>query len=125
MKKFIAAIVLLSGTLHAEDFASRLAAGHNTMDTTEGTSYHLSLVPFISHAIKSCVPTCTNSSKSHGEFRMVAYVDAAGHPNSVKVKPLTRVSRCFARSFASSQLPSPPLLTGDLYPVTVKMGVAP
>ena len=127
MKKIAIALIFVSCSAAAGNFAARVAAGNRAIATPEGKTYDAALAPSIQTAMLACVPPGSPPQDSSGKFVLVGSVDASGHLSSVVAEPSTRVSRCFADRFGSSQLPPPPSSgrSGQAYPVTVEMAVTP
>ena len=127
MKKIAIALILVSCSAAAGDFAARVAAGNRAIATPEGKIYDAALGPSIQAAMLACVPPGSPPQNRIGKFVLVGSVDASGRLSSVVAEPSTQVSRCFADRFGSGQLPPPPSSghSGQAYPVTVEMTVTP
>jgi hypothetical protein len=100
--------LLLPLAAHAADFDARVAQAEATIATPDGYAYDLALVPAIHAATARCVPPGRAAARKADSFVAVASVDSAGRVHDVAVRPLTKLSQCFARQLATTKLQPPP-----------------
>ena len=126
MKTLVALLLVVSMSAHAAGFAEREKAGLAAMATPEGKKYEASWGKVVGPAFKACVPTGSAASSANlGKFVLIANVAKSGAVSDVEVSPSTPVSRCFAKHFAGSTLPPPPMAdsAATLLPIADTFGV--
>ena len=125
--KYIALLLLAYASAgHVNDFASRVKAGESALATSSGRRYEASWGMTMHASLKTCIPVGSTSSASLGKFTFVANVSSSGAVSSVQVKPVTPVSKCFAKHFGDVPLPPPPgIPPGSFLPVADSISVTP
>ena len=120
MRTLVAILLVVSMSAHAAVFAEREKAGLSAMATPEGKKYEASWGKVVGPAFKACVPSGPAASSANlGKFVLIANVARSGVVSDVDVSPSNPVSRCFAKHFAGSTLPPPPMAdsAATLFPI--------
>ena len=106
--KYLALLLFAFTTFaYADDFASRVKDGESALASPSGQRYEASWVETMQASLMACVPVGSTSTANLGKFTFVANVSSTGAVSAVDVRPVTAVSRCFAKHFGGAQLPPP------------------
>ena len=114
----------------ADNLSTRIAEAKAKSATASGAKYDQSLGPFISEAMRSCMPPGSTAPENLGSFTLVAVVNSDGKQSRVEVNPNSKVSACFKSKFTAFTLLPPPSSAGSGedaggYPIAVEMKVTP
>jgi hypothetical protein len=127
MVKKIALLLLVSVSAYGAQFDERMYAGKAALSSPDGQKYEASWGQVMGTVIHACVPPGSISPTNLGKFTFVANVASSGLVSDVEVRPVTKVSRCFAQKFSGSRLPPPPLADkkDSSFPIADEMVIAP
>lgn len=120
------ALTLVAASAIAADFNERVTTAKRAEGSPQGVQYLQILGPAYGAAMRACLPPASSASENLGKFELVADVASDGRLLNVDIRPVTRVSRCFAGELAAQTIAAPPKDNGvSTYPIYLAMEVAP